>query len=100
MLQDTQFFGSLCLDIPGINEVNTEQKYKRLREPFDVVVVVIMDAKQDDNTEDNSVCFCWTLSRTTTKQRRNIPVIILCNKVDDPEDEEQAEIWCPTHNRM
>jgi GTPase Era involved in 16S rRNA processing len=54
------------------------------------VVVVVMDAKQGVNTEDS--VFLLNLVKNDNETKKQIPVIILCNKVDDPEDEEQAEM--------
>jgi GTPase SAR1 family protein len=90
MLQETHL---VFVDIPGINEANTEQKYKdyvtKNWNTFDVAVVV-MDAKQGVNTEDS--VFLLNLVKQNNETKKDIPVIILCNKVDDPDDEEQAEM--------
>jgi GTPase SAR1 family protein len=80
----------VVVDIPGINEAGSCDKYmKYVKEKwatFDCVVVV-MDGKQGVNSEDQVNLLNVVKDNLDTKQ---VPVIILCNKVDDPDDEEQA----------
>lgn len=77
------------VDIPGINEAGTLNKYKDYVDDkwdsFDCVVVV-MDGKQGVNTED-SVCLL-NLAQKNCAEKKNVPIIILFNKVDDPNDKE------------
>jgi GTPase SAR1 family protein len=90
MMKDVQL---VFVDIPGINEANAEHKYtnyvSQKWETFDMVVVV-MDAKQGVNTEDS--VFLLNLVKENNKTYKDIPVIILCNKVDDLDDEEQMDM--------
>ena len=81
------------VDIPGINEAGASSKYKDFVMAnwytFDCIVVV-MDARQGVNSKEQ-----LELLRMVEKNRQNIkdiPVIILCNKVDDPEDQEQLTL--------
>jgi GTPase SAR1 family protein len=81
------------VDIPGINEANAEHKYTNYVtqkwETFDAVVVV-MDAKQGVNTEGS--VFLLNLVKQNIETCKDIPVIVLCNKVDDFDDEEQMDM--------
>ena len=89
MRKDTKL---VLVDIPGINEANTVIKYKdyvaETWMSFDGVIVV-MDARQGVNTEDQVSLLKFVKEQLPKK---NIPVIILCNKADDPGDEEQEEL--------
>jgi signal recognition particle receptor subunit beta len=82
----------VLVDIPGLNEAKMGNKYKDYVKSkwhmFDCVIVV-MDAKQGVNTDDQVELFRFVKSNQTIRWQ---PVIILCNKVDDPDDEEQAEM--------
>jgi GTPase SAR1 family protein len=87
MRKDTKL---VIVDIPGINEAGSCDKYmKYVKEKwatFDCVVVV-MDGKQGVNSEEQVNLLNVVKENLNTK---DVPVIILCNKVDDPDDEEQA----------
>lgn len=87
MRSDTKL---VVVDIPGINEVGTSSKYKDYVNDhwhtFDIVVVV-MDARQGVNTEEQHNLL--RLVKNNTAQTKDVPVIILCNKVDDPHNKEQ-----------
>jgi len=89
MRKDTKL---VFCDIPGINEANVVNKYKDYVsenwESFDMVIVV-MDARMGVNTEDQVSLLNFVKEQL---KKKDIPVIVLCNKVDDPEDEEQAEL--------
>jgi len=77
------------VDIPGINEAGSSKKYLDYIndnwETFDCVVL-IMDALQGVNLEEQVTLL--QLVAINIKEKRDLPVIILGNKVDDPEDEE------------
>ena len=79
------------IDIPGVNEADTNSIYKKYAEDswqtFDCVVVV-MDARAGVNTAEQVDLLNFV--KTNMKEKKDIPVIILCNKVDDPDDEELA----------
>lgn len=81
------------MDIPGINEAHTSKKYKTYVEKnwdtFDCVMVV-MDGRQGVNTEEQVSLLHFV--KTNLKERKHIPVMILCNKIDDPDDKEQMEM--------
>jgi GTPase SAR1 family protein len=87
MRKDTKL---VIVDIPGINEAGTSSKYKdyvnQNWHTFDIVVVVT-DARQGVNTEEQHVLL--ELMKTNQQSSKNVPIIILCNKVDDPDEEEQ-----------
>jgi GTPase SAR1 family protein len=87
MRKDTKL---VVVDIPGINEAGSCDKYmKYVKEKwatFDCVVVV-MDGKQGVNSEEQVNLLNVVKENLNTKE---VPVIILCNKVDDPDDEQQA----------
>jgi GTPase SAR1 family protein len=81
----------VIVDIPGINEAGASTKYKDYIKDkwntFDCVVLV-MDAKQGVNTEDQLQLLQSV--QTYTDTLKDLPVIIVANKVDEPDDEEQA----------
>eukprot|EP00539_Tryblionella_compressa_P009996 CAMPEP_0178795558 /NCGR_PEP_ID=MMETSP0745-20121128/10183_1 /TAXON_ID=913974 /ORGANISM="Nitzschia punctata, Strain CCMP561" /LENGTH=228 /DNA_ID=CAMNT_0020453945 /DNA_START=1024 /DNA_END=1708 /DNA_ORIENTATION=+ len=110
----------VIVDIPGINEAGTSSKYKdyvssfsdetnklsaKFLSPltlalssqytdgnwhtFDIVVVV-MDARQGVNTEEQNDLLMLVQQNLSSK--RVIPVVILGNKVDDPDDKEQKAL--------
>ena len=89
MRKDTKL---VFVDIPGINEANVVNKYKDYVtenwETFDCVMVV-MDARLGVNTEDQVFLLSFVKEQL---KKKDIPIIVLCNKVDDPEDEEQAAL--------
>jgi translation initiation factor SUI1 len=82
----------VLVDIPGINEAQSGTKYKDYLvskwRNFDCVIVV-MDGKQGVNTDDQVNLLKFVKDNQSIRWQ---PVIILCNKVDDPDDEEQAEM--------
>jgi GTPase Era involved in 16S rRNA processing len=79
------------VDIPGINEAGAGSKYRNFVaqkwHTFDVVVLV-MDGKQGVNTEEQIKMLQFV--KENQEKRREIPLIILLNKVDDPDDSEQS----------
>jgi signal recognition particle receptor subunit beta len=81
---------SLCLvDIPGVNDIKMKPVYKKWVNDnwssFDCVILV-MDATHGVDTADPVDLL--TLVETNCRKIRDLPVIILCNKVDDPCNEE------------
>jgi len=91
MRSDTKL---VLVDVPGLNEAGEafDQYKSYVRDQwhtFDCVVLV-MDAKQGVNTHDQ--VFLLRLVKELLATKKKLPVIVLCNKVDDPEDEEQAEM--------
>jgi GTPase SAR1 family protein len=87
MRKDTKL---VVVDIPGLDEAGSCDKYmasvKEKWATFDCVIVV-MDGKQGVNSEEQVTLLKFVKENLATK---DVPVIILCNKVDDPDDEEQA----------
>jgi small GTP-binding protein len=88
MRQDTSL---VIVDVPGMNEADSESLYSKYVEDnwksFDCVVIV-MDARQGVNTEEQVGLLELVKRNLTTK--KDIPVIILFNKVDEPDDPQQA----------
>jgi GTPase SAR1 family protein len=88
MRDDTRL---VVVDIPGINEAGSKSKYKdyvaNKWHTFDCVMVV-MDGRQGANTDEQVELL--RLAKSHCDSIRSVPVIVLCNKIDDPEDEEQA----------
>lgn len=80
----------VVVDIPGINEAGTSSKYMDYVNDkwhtFDIAVVV-MDARQGVNTEEQHDLL--KLVKQNFSSIKDIPIIIVCNKVDDPTNEEQ-----------
>lgn len=77
------------VDIPGINEAHTKQMYldyvKKVWADLDCVVVV-MDATLGVNGESEIELLRFVKANIT--ELKDIPVVVLCNKVDDPDDVE------------
>ena len=91
LLKETREDSKLVLvDIPGINEANSKSIYKdyvaEKWNTFDAVIVV-MDAVQGVNTEEQVQLLEFVKENCNSK--KDLAVFILCNKVDDPDDEEQ-----------
>mmetsp|Transcript_19929 Transcript_19929/g.56449 ORF Transcript_19929/g.56449 Transcript_19929/m.56449 type:complete len:672 (+) Transcript_19929:286-2301(+) len=83
----------VVVDIPGINEAGTAKIYKKhvadKWSTFDCAIVV-MDALQGVNT-DEQVNILKFVKENNTKHK-DIPIIVVGNKVDNPDDEEQMEL--------
>jgi GTPase SAR1 family protein len=83
----------VLVDIPGINEAGSGSKYKNFVEEkwntFDCVVIT-MDARQGVNTEEQVALL--EFAKRNLREKKDVPVLILFNKVDDPDDEEQGAI--------
>jgi GTPase SAR1 family protein len=87
----------VVVDIPGINEAGTSQKYKDYVvnnwHTFDCVVVV-MDGRQGVNTEEQVELLKF--AKSNCDSIKPIPVIVLCNKIEDPEEGEQSALIAET----
>jgi GTPase SAR1 family protein len=74
----------VLIDIPGLNEAGSKSQYARYVDEawttFDCVVAV-MDVFQGVNTEEQVQLLQLTKDNVTSK--KEIPVIVLCNKVDE-----------------
>ena len=83
----------VLVDIPGVNEAGSSKMYmdyvEQKWDTFDCVIVV-MDAVQGVNTEEQVKLLEFV--KNNTKKIRNIPIIVLGNKVDDPDNVEVAEL--------
>jgi GTPase Era involved in 16S rRNA processing len=86
MRNDTNLY---LVDIPGVNDVKMKQVYKKWVNDnwitFDCVILV-MDATHGVDTADPVDLL--TLVEANCRKIRDLPVIILCNKIDDPCNEE------------
>jgi GTPase SAR1 family protein len=81
----------VVVEIPGINEAGATTKYtKYIQDKWDTFdcAVVVMDAKLGVNTDDHLTLL--SVVQKNLQERKNIPVIIVANKVDEPDDKEQA----------
>ena len=81
------------VDIPGINEAHTCAKYMEyVNESWDSFdcIVIVMDALQGVNTEEQVKLL--QLVKINLTKFRDVPVIVLCNKVDDPDKKEIKEL--------
>jgi GTPase Era involved in 16S rRNA processing len=98
MRNDTRL---VFIDIPGINEAHSQQLYldyvKDSWDGFDCVVVVI-DANSGANTEEQVNLI--NLVQEHTKTIKDIPVIILCNKVDNPNSTEVLGLVSETRQEV
>jgi GTPase SAR1 family protein len=90
MRKDTRL---VITDIPGINEAGASNKYRDYVndnwKTFDCAVVV-MDGRQGVNTEEQVSLLHFV--KKNIDEKKDVPVVILFNKIDDPEDDEQAEL--------
>jgi len=81
----------VLVDIPGINEAGKGSKYQdyvtKKWNTFDCVVLV-MDSTKGVNGEEQVKLLEFVKKNLETK--KDIPTIILCNKVDETDDEEQS----------
>jgi small GTP-binding protein len=99
MRKDTKL---VLIDIPGLNDAESKDLYQNYVsskwKSFDCVIVVV-DYTQAVNTEEQVQLLSFV--NDNLKENRNIPVIVLCNKVDDPSDEETqmlvSEVSCKVH---
>ena len=86
MRSDTKL---VIVDIPGLNEAGTSSRYKdyvnKNWHNFDVVIVV-MDARRGVDTDEQQNLLEFV--KTNIDNSKKVPVIILCNKIDDPYDAE------------
>jgi GTPase Era involved in 16S rRNA processing len=90
MRKDTKL---VLVDVPGINEAASSKKYKDyVASTWDSLdcVICVMDGRQGVNTEEALDLLKFV--KTNLKEKKNLPVVILCNKVDDPDDDETAEL--------
>ena len=79
----------VVVDVPGINEAHSGRLYlEYVEKAWDSLdcVIVVMDAHTGVNTEEKVELLKFV--KKNSENQKEIPVIILCNKVDDPEDEE------------
>jgi GTPase SAR1 family protein len=90
MRRDTKL---VIVDVPGINEAGTSSKYKDFVNAnwhtFDIAVIV-MHARQGVKTEEQHVLL--KLVKENLASSKNIPVIVLSTKVDDPHIKEQKAL--------
>jgi len=90
----------VVIDMPGINEVSSGSKYKDMLEKgrtFDCIVLV-MDGTKGVNDEEQ---LKFRKSAThNVDAKKDLPIIILCNKIDDPKDEEQSVLVDESHKAV
>jgi signal recognition particle receptor subunit beta len=83
----------VIVDIPGINEADSSSKYRDYVEDrwdqFDCVILV-MDARHGVNTEEQIALLEFI--KTNLNERKDLPVIILFNKVDELDPQEEKEV--------
>lgn len=90
MRDDTQL---VVIDIPGLNEQGSREKYttyvSHRWKTWDCAVLV-MDATQGVNSQEQVELLETMKSHFDTKKK--IPILILCNKYDNPDEEDEAII--------
>lgn len=83
----------VVVDIPGLNEAGTSDMYlkyvSRQWDSYDCVVVV-MDAEKGVNTEEQVSLLEFVKEKQ--QQVKDVPVIVLCNKVDDPDSNHELAV--------
>lgn len=75
------------VDIPGLNEADTKMMYlDYIRDHWDSFdcVIIVMDAEKGASTQEEVKLLEFAKKMLATKKQ--LPIIILCNKVDDPDD--------------
>ena len=83
----------VLIDVPGINEAESNGKFKDfVRDKWDTFdcVVVVMDGTQGANS-DEQLNFLEFL-HSNNQEIRDVETIILCNKVDNPSNEDILEV--------
>jgi small GTP-binding protein len=91
MRADTQL---VLVDIPGLNEADTKDMYRdyvtnKLWSTLDCVIVVMV-VSQGVNTEEQVQLL--ELVKQNCKEKKNVPILVICNKVDDPDNAERMEL--------
>jgi GTPase Era involved in 16S rRNA processing len=82
MRPDTQL---VVIDVPGFDEDCASDKYKQwVSNNWNTVdcAIVVMNGKLGVNKDAHIGLLEFV--KTNLKEKRDIPVIILCNKIDDP----------------
>lgn len=81
----------VVVDIPGLNEAGSSNKYMEyVRKNWDTYdcAIVVMDGEKGVNTEEQVSLLKFVKDKLATE--KDIPVVVLCNKVDDPDHQEIA----------
>ncbi len=81
------------VEIPGLNEADTKRMYlDYVTEHWDTFdcVMIVMDAEKGVNTEEEVQLLKF--AKNMMKEKKCVPLIILCNKVDDPDDDSLMEL--------
>jgi GTPase SAR1 family protein len=98
MRSDTRL---VLIDIPGLNEAGSRDIFKQYVDDkwdtFDCVIAV-MDVMQGVNTEEQVQLLRMIKHNLATKKQ--VPVIVLCNKVDDPHDHEIKMLVNEVRNKV
>jgi GTPase SAR1 family protein len=90
MRKDTKL---TIVDVPGLNEAGTKAVYQEcVSDKWKTLdcVVVVMDAEKGVNTEEQVELLHFV--KVNLEKKKSAPVIVLCNKVDDPEDVELMQL--------
>jgi GTPase SAR1 family protein len=97
MRKDTRL---VLIDVPGINEADSSRKFKDYVKShwttFDCVCLV-MDAVQGVNTEEQVELLKFV--KKNNEEDKDIPTIILGNKMDDPEHKQKLELVRETRQK-
>jgi small GTP-binding protein len=86
MRKDTKL---VLIDIPGLNEAGSNDLYRTyINEHWDTFdcVIAVMDVFQGVNTDEQVQLL--ELIRDNNSSKKCVPFIVLCNKMDDPDDDE------------
>jgi Elongation factor Tu GTP binding domain len=98
MRNDTKL---VLIDIPGLNEAGSKDIYQKYVNDkwntFDCVIAV-MDVMQGVNTEEQVQLLHMIKRNLVTKKK--MPVIVLCNKVDDPDNPEIKMLVNEVRNKV
>lgn len=83
----------VIVDIPGLNEAGSSDMYRDyVSDHWDTYdcVIVVMDAEKGVNTDEQVSLLEFVKEKQQTCN--DVPVIVLCSKVDDPSNEEIASM--------
>eukprot|EP00934_Nitzschia_sp_Nitz4_P000924 Nitzschia sp. Nitz4//scaffold62_size106224//9600//10619//NITZ4_004340-RA/size106224-processed-gene-0.44-mRNA-1//-1//CDS//3329555808//924//frame0 len=91
----------VIVDIPGINEADSSSKYRNyiLKNWYDFdMVLLTMDARHGVNSEEQVELL--EFASNNLKTEKNIPVIILFNKIDELDFNEEKTILDEAHSKI
>jgi GTPase SAR1 family protein len=90
----------VLIDIPGLNEAGSNDLFRGyVNDKWDTFdcAIAVMDVFQGVNTEEQIQLL--ELIRDNNSNKKCVPVIVLCNKVDDLDDDELMQLAGEVRNK-